>query len=191
SSYWGLLAQLKKSGSEFESRLHSYDNKRIATGKDFDPQTGKLNSGKDLFLLDEKRAKDILKEVEKGSFVVSEVEEKPTSRRPAAPFITSTLQQEANRKLGLSSREAMQVAQKLYEQGFITYMRTDSNYLSQEAIKAARKNILQKYGKEYLPEAPRTYEGKKAKGAQEAHEAIRPAGTEFIDPDETGLSGTQ
>jgi DNA topoisomerase-1 len=190
SSYWGLLAHLTKDSVEFESRLQLYKSKKIATGKDFDPNTGLLSS-KDAILLDEKKAADILKEVQKGNFVVTEVEERPTNRRPAPPFITSTLQQESNRKLGLSSRETMQVAQKLYEQGFITYMRTDSTFLSQEAISAARKNIMQKYGKEFLPEAPRTYEGKKAKGAQEAHEAIRPAGIEFIDPDETGLSGTQ
>ncbi len=191
SAYWGLLAFLNKDGVEFETRLQSYKNTRIATGKDFDPLTGKLNEGKDFLVLDEKKSNDVLKEVEKGAFVVSEVEERPTTRKPAPPFITSTLQQESNRKLGLSSRETMQVAQKLYEQGFITYMRTDSNFLSQEAISAARKNIVHKYGKEFLPEAPRSYTGKKAKGAQEAHEAIRPAGTEFVDPDLTGLTGTQ
>ncbi len=191
SAYWGLLAFLNKDGVEFESRLQAYKNTRIATGKDFDPLTGKLNEGKDFLVLDENKSKDILKEVEKGSFVVSEVEERPTTRKPAPPFITSTLQQESNRKLGLSSRETMQVAQKLYEQGFITYMRTDSTFLSQEAISAARKNIVHKYGKEFLPETPRSYAGKKAKGAQEAHEAIRPAGTVFIDPDATGLTGTQ
>ncbi len=190
SSYWGLLAHLLKDSVEFESRLQLYKDKRVATGKDFDPNTGLL-TGKESVLLDEKLAKSIQKEVEKGVFTVTEVEERPTTRRPAPPFITSTLQQEANRKLGLSSREAMQVAQKLYEQGFITYMRTDSTFLSQEAISAARKNIVAKYGKEYLPDSPRTFEGKKSKGAQEAHEAIRPAGIEFIDPDETGLSGTQ
>ncbi len=191
SAYWGLLAFLNKDGVEFESRLQSYKNTRVATGKDFDPLTGKLNEGKDFLVLDENKSKDILKEVEKGSFVVSEVEERPTTRKPAPPFITSTLQQESNRKLGLSSRETMQVAQKLYEQGFITYMRTDSTFLSQEAISAARKNIVHKYGKEFLPETPRSYAGKKAKGAQEAHEAIRPAGTVFVDPDATGLTGTQ
>ncbi len=191
SAYWGLLAFLNKDGVEFETRLQAYKNTRIATGKDFDPLTGKLNEGKDFLVLDEKKSNDVLKEVEKGAFVVSEVEERPTTRKPAPPFITSTLQQESNRKLGLSSRETMQVAQKLYEQGFITYMRTDSNFLSQEAISAARKNIVHKYGKEFLPDAPRSYAGKKAKGAQEAHEAIRPAGTEFVDPDLTGLTGTQ
>ncbi|MBX2988902.1 MAG: type I DNA topoisomerase [Bdellovibrionaceae bacterium] len=191
SSYWGVLAQLKKDNVEFESRLLSVQDKRIATGKDFDGTTGKLEAGKDVRILDEKAAKELVARVKGGPWTVTEVEEKPMSRRPSPPFITSTLQQESNRKLGLSSRETMQVAQKLYEQGFITYMRTDSTFLSTEAIKAARESIQSKYGKEYLPPAPRTYEGKKAKGAQEAHEAIRPAGSQFVDPDDTGLSGQQ
>ncbi len=191
SSYFGVLATLVKSNENFESKLVSVDQKRIATGKDFDGTTGKLISGKDLIILDEKSAKSILSQVKNVEWKVVEVEEKPVTRRPYAPFITSTLQQEANRKLGMSSRETMQVAQKLYEQGFITYMRTDSSALSAEAIKAARNAINSKYGKEYLPDAPRTYEGKKVKGAQEAHEAIRPAGTVFQDPESTGLVGQQ
>src|SRR5690606_13145512 len=105
----------------------------------------------------------------------SSVEEKPVSRKPAPPFITSTLQQEANRKLGLSARETMQVAQKLYERGLITYMRTDSMFLSDQAIGAARKEIGKQFGKEFVPDEPRSWAGKKVKGAQEAHEAIRPA----------------
>jgi DNA topoisomerase-1 len=118
------------------------------------------------------------------------VEEKPVVRRPPPPFITSSLQQEANRKLGLSSRDTMQVAQKLYERGFITYMRTDSTTLSEEAIKAARASVKSLYGSDYLPSQPRDYSKKKAKGAQEAHEAIRPAGTSFVLPEETGLKGS-
>ncbi len=191
SAYWGLSANLVKDHTSFESKLLSYQNQRIATGKDFDGTTGKLTAGKDVLLLDETKAKNILAEVQKNKWTVTDVEEKPVFRKPAAPFITSTLQQEANRKLGLGARETMQVAQKLYEQGFITYMRTDSTFLSEEAIKAARSCIQYKYGKEYLTEQPRNYSGKKVKGAQEAHEAIRPAGTQFIDPDETGLDGTQ
>lgn len=191
SSYYGLLADLEKSKQVFESKIHSYKNKKIATGKDFDGLTGQLSAGKDLIVLDQKTAQQILDEVKGQKWVVTEVEEKPVTRRPYAPFITSTLQQESNRKLGLSSRETMQVAQKLYEQGFITYMRTDSTYLSEEALKAARESILQKYGSDYLPASVRTYDGKKVKGAQEAHEAIRPAGTRFQDPDETGLEGNQ
>lgn len=190
SAYWGVLAQLEKDAISFESRLIAYQNKRIATGKDFNPDTGLLNS-KELTQLDETAARKIIEAVKALPFTVKEVEEKPVSRRPATPFITSTLQQEANRKMGFGSRETMQVAQKLYEQGFITYMRTDSTFLSKEAIDAARKCIQKKYGSEYLPPQPRLYEGKKVKGAQEAHEAIRPAGQTFVDPDETGLSGQQ
>lgn len=191
SFYWGLSSTLQKDGVQFESRLQNYQNQRIATGKDFDGLTGQLLSGKDLLVLDASKAKAISDSLKSATWMVQDVEEKPTTRRPAAPFITSTLQQEANRKLGLSSREAMQVAQKLYEQGFITYMRTDSTFLSEEALTASRNSIQSKYGKEYLPGAPRSYASKKVKGAQEAHEAIRPAGNEFIDPDQTGLDGIQ
>lgn len=191
SNYWGILAHLQKDGVDFEARLQNVKNQRVATGKDFDGTTGKLIAGKDVLVLDQKKAQDLVTEVKSGAWSVAEVEEKPTTRRPAPPFITSTLQQEANRKMGLSSRETMQVAQKLYEQGFITYMRTDSTFLSGEAIKASRDCIHGKYGKEFLPEQPRFYAAKKVKGAQEAHEAIRPAGQQFIDPDDTGLTGTQ
>lgn len=189
--YWGLFAELEKNGSGFESRIQSLKGQRVATGKDFDGTTGKLLGGKDVLILDEKKARELAASLKTQKWTVLEVEEKPTTRRPAAPFITSTLQQESNRKLGLSSRETMQVAQKLYEQGFITYMRTDSTFLSSEAIQAARGCIQSKYGKDYLPSEPRTYAAKKVKGAQEAHEAIRPAGNQFQDPDETGLSGIQ
>lgn len=191
AKYWGVLAELNKGGVQFESRLQFLNQKKVATGADFDGTTGQLKAGKDILILDEKTARDLTLKLPQETWQVTEVEERPTNRKPAPPFITSTLQQESNRKLGLSSRETMQVAQKLYEQGFITYMRTDSSSLSQEAIKAARSCITSKYGREFLPDSARTYEGKKAKGAQEAHEAIRPAGTEFIDPDLTGLSGTQ
>lgn len=191
ASYWGIVAELEKDGQSFESRLLSIKDSRVATGKDFDGHTGKLLGGKEVQILDEKAAQNLTKKLQSCLFQVVEVEEKPTTRKPAAPFITSTLQQEANRKLGLSSRETMQVAQKLYEQGFITYMRTDSTFLSEEALKAARSCIQKKYGKEYLPAEPRSFAAKKVKGAQEAHEAIRPAGTSFIDPDETGLMAIQ
>jgi DNA topoisomerase-1 len=191
ASYWGVLADLNKDGVNFESRLQTLQNQRVATGKDFDGLTGALTSGKDVLVLDEKKAQELAAQLKSAAWQVTEVEEKPTFRKPAAPFITSTLQQEANRKLGLSSRETMQVAQKLYEQGFITYMRTDSTFLSNEAIGAARSCIQSKYGREYLTDQPRNYAAKKVKGAQEAHEAIRPAGNQFIDPDETGLTGTQ
>jgi len=191
SNYYGVTAYLEKQNESFEAKLLTVDQKRVATGKDFDGLTGQLNTGKDLLVLDQNSAQNLVYKLQKTNWVVSEVEEKPINRKPYAPFITSTLQQESNRKLGMSSRETMQVAQKLYEQGFITYMRTDSTYLSEEALKAARNSILEKYGKDYLPSAPRTYDNKKVKGAQEAHECIRPAGTIFQDPDETGLSGQQ
>ncbi len=189
AQYCGVLAELKKEGVTFESKLLSKAEKKVALGKDFDGTTGKLIG--DRLLLDKTAAEKIVQDAKNTPWIVLEVEEKPVNRKPSTPFITSTLQQEANRKLGLSSRETMQVAQKLYEQGFITYMRTDSTFLSKEAIEAARANIVKKYGKEYLPAQPRLYEGKKVKGAQEAHEAIRPAGQKFIDPDDTGLNGLQ
>lgn len=191
ASYWGLTALLEKGGVGFEARLNLVNKLRVATGKDFDGETGQLLSPKDIILLDETKAKDLTKKLSSSALTVTEVEEKPVSRKPSAPFITSTLQQEANRKLGMGSRETMQVAQKLYENGLITYMRTDSTFLSEEALKASRSCIQKKYGKEYLPDSPRHYAAKKVKGAQEAHEAIRPAGTAFLDPDETGLSGVQ
>jgi DNA topoisomerase-1 len=193
SVYSGLLAECERDEIVFESRLITYQGKRIATGKDFDAATGKLlpERVKEVAHLDDDKAQAILNSLPKGAWTTSEVEEKPISRKPPAPFITSTLQQEANRKLGLSAREAMQVAQSLYEQGFISYMRTDSTFLSKEALQAARSRIQKLYGKDYLPDEPRLYEGKKAKGAQEAHEAIRPAGTEFLTPEETGLKGPQ
>lgn len=191
ANYWGLSADLEKDKHPFGASLLSYDGQRIATGKDFDGTTGLLQPGKDLLLLGEGQAKKLEKELITHAWKVQEVVEKPVSRRPAPPFITSTLQQEANRKLGLSSRETMQLAQKLYEQGFITYMRTDSTFLSQEAIGAARSCIKGKYGADYLPPQPINYAAKKVKGAQEAHEAIRPAGQTFMDPEETGLDGLQ
>ncbi len=193
SIYWGVEADNEKDSVKFGSRLVSVDGKRAATGKDFDSETGALLKDRvgEVVQLDGPAAEKVTKAVAGQAWKVIEAEEKPMSRKPPSPFITSTLQQEANRKLGLSAREAMQVAQSLYEQGFITYMRTDSTFLSEQALTASRKRILALYGKEYLPDEPRKYEGKKVKGAQEAHEAIRPSGTEFPTPDETGLSGMQ
>lgn len=191
SEYWGVRAELEKNGISFESKLAEYKNQKVAIGKDFDGLTGKLIENKNVIVIDEAKAKKITIQSKNLPWIVNEIEEKPVLRKPSAPFITSTLQQEANRKLGLSSRETMQVAQKLYEQGFITYMRTDSPFLSQEAILAARDCILKKYGKEYLPEGPRVYDAKKSKGAQEAHEAIRPAGSQFVDPEASELTGSQ
>lgn len=193
SKYSNILAGLEKDGVGFDGKLSIVDGKKVASGKDFDGETGKLAAGKDndFVVLTKEKADAVREQLSTEKWVVSEVEEKPITRRPLPPFITSTLQQESNRKLGLSSRETMQMAQKLYEQGYITYMRTDSTFLSNQALEAARHCIESKYGKEYLPEQPKLYTSKKVKGAQEAHEAIRPAGTEFATPEETGLSGAQ
>lgn len=193
ANYFGIYAQNKKSGTAFESKLFTYKGQRIASGKDFDDKTGKLLEGKknECLLVDEALAQSITQAIKNEKWTVTSVEEKPISRKPAAPFITSTLQQEANRKLGLGAKEAMRIAQKLYEEGFITYMRTDSTYLSEQALVAAREKIQEMYGPKYLPAESRTYQGKKVKGAQEAHEAIRPAGTEMLSPEETKLKGPQ
>ncbi len=194
SEYWDLTAENEKSKSKFESRLVNYKGQRIASGKDFDSLTGALTKDANqqrVLCLDEVQTQKIKKEVEKKDWVVTEAEEKPVSRKPAPPFITSTLQQESNRKLGLSSRETMQIAQRLYERGMITYMRTDSMFLSEQAIHAAREGIVKLYGKKYLPDQFRDYGKKKVKGAQEAHEAIRPAGTSFVLPEDSELSGIE
>ena len=193
ATYWSLTGNNEKDKTKFESRLLSYQGKRVALGKDFDSNTGQLLKDKvsDTLHLEASQAAQLINDLKGQKWTVDSVEEKPISRKPAPPFITSTLQQEASRKLGLSTRETMQVAQKLYEQGFITYMRTDSTNLSNEAIEASRKCIEKLYGKEYLPSEPRLYTKKKAKGAQEAHEAIRPAGTEFPRPEETTLKAVQ
>lgn len=193
AKYWGITGSLEKDSIGFESKLISYQGKKVATGKDFDSETGELLASKKetTIHLKEEKAEEIVNKAKASDWNVTEVEHKPVSRKPAPPFITSTLQQEANRKLGLSSRETMQVAQKLYERGIITYMRTDSTFLSEQAIRASRDCIESRYGKDYLPEKPRDYAKKKVKGAQEAHEAIRPAGTEFIHPDDSGLSSAQ
>lgn len=191
-SYWDLKAQVAKSGdkSTFEAALQKLNSKRIAGGKDFDENTGKLKKPDTVTLLSEKDAKDLQSKLEHADWSVSSVEKNKQTRNPAPPFITSTLQQEANRKFGLSARDTMRTAQKLYEEGFITYMRTDSTNLSGQAINAARTAVSDMYGDDYLFERVRSY-GKKSKGAQEAHEAIRPAGSSFAKPDESGLSGVQ
>lgn len=192
SEYWSIEAEALKSGTEFESRLLEYEKQRVATGKDFDARTGELiEDKKKLLHLDQKKAEDIKKRLKGEAWKVVDVEEKPITRRPAPPFITSTLQQEANRKLGWSANQTMRTAQSLYEQGFITYMRTDSTALSQQALTAAKKCILDLYGKEYCSPEPRTYSSKKVKGAQEAHEAIRPAGTTFVHPEDTELKSDE
>ncbi|MFF3629997.1 type I DNA topoisomerase [Streptomyces sp. NPDC002164] len=176
--------------SSFTARLNTVDGRRIAQGRDFGPD-GRLKSGSGQVLhLDEANARALAAALADSAFAVRSVESKPYRRSPYAPFRTTTLQQEASRKLGFGAKATMQVAQKLYENGFITYMRTDSTILSDTAVAAARAQVTQLYGAGYLPDKPRTYAGK-VKNAQEAHEAIRPSGDRFRTPAETGLTGDQ
>jgi DNA topoisomerase-1 len=187
--YWDLKAALAKEAFPFSAMLQSVGGKRVATGRDFDESTGRLKS-QGVVLLGSDEANALRQRLQDASWKVVETEEKPSIRRPYPPFTTSTLQQEANRKLRLSARDAMRIAQRLYEEGFITYMRTDSVHLSDQAIKAARMRIRALYGEEYLSPSPRQFTTT-SKGAQEAHEAIRPAGTEMRTTEQTGLSGQE
>ncbi len=161
------------------AKLVSVDDSRVATGRDFDPATGRVTG--EVVHLDEAGARGLAARLEGRQVTVTRVDEKPYRRRPYAPFTTSTLQMDAGRKLGWSSAQTMRVAQRLYENGHITYMRTDSTNLSQEAINAARQQARELYGDAYVPAEARRYKSK-AKGAQEAHEAIRPAGDNFRTP---------
>ncbi|WP_306188680.1 type I DNA topoisomerase [Streptomyces sp. MK5] len=174
--------------SSLVARLQTVDGRRVAQGRDFD-SLGQLKSANTLHL-DEANARALAAALENTRFSVRSVESKPYRRSPYAPFRTTTLQQEASRKLGFGAKATMQIAQKLYENGYITYMRTDSTTLSDTAIAAARAQVTQLYGADYLPPQPRTYAGK-VKNAQEAHEAIRPSGDRFRTPAETGLTGDQ
>ncbi|WP_371578325.1 type I DNA topoisomerase [Streptomyces sp. NBC_01314] len=174
--------------SSLVARLQSVDGRRVAQGRDFD-SVGQLK-GANILHLDEANAHALAAALENTRFSVRSVESKPYRRSPYAPFRTTTLQQEASRKLGFGAKATMQVAQKLYENGFITYMRTDSTTLSETAVNAARAQVTQLYGADYLPAQPRTYAAK-VKNAQEAHEAIRPSGDRFRTPAETGLTGDQ
>lgn len=184
--YFDIKAELSNGDKPFVANLFKVDDKRIATGKDFDPFTGKLNNDK-VFLLSESQANQLVKELENGSWKISDIQEKVKNSNPKPPFTTSTLQQEAARKLRFSARKTMRAAQGLYEQGFITYMRTDSTALSDEGMKASRVEILDRFGKEYLPEKGNYY-STKVKNAQEAHEAIRPSGTKFKSVDQVKKS---
>lgn len=189
-SYWDLKAQLDKAGEGFDATLISINDKRIATGKDFDESTGKITEGKDVLLLDEQTAKAIQSQLTEAAFTVKEVTSSPYTTSPKPPFTTSTLQQEASRQCGFSAKETMALAQRLYENGHITYMRTDSVNLSAQAITAARAAATELYGEDYVPDKPRHYKSK-SKNAQEAHEAIRPSGDNFHKPENTGLSGKE
>src|SRR5262245_22267046 len=190
AEYWDIRATLavdeRQTGEgprTFPATLISLDGGRIATGKDFEPTTGAVRSGADVVHLGGDGARGLAARLEGRRFEVVRVEEKPYRRRPYAPFITSTLQQEAARKLRYSSAQTMRTAQRLYENGYITYMRTDSVNLSETAIAAARRQIADLFGDRFVPPQPRLYTGK-VKNAQEAHEAIRPAGDSFRTPGE-------
>ncbi|HEY9352511.1 MAG TPA: type I DNA topoisomerase [Nocardioides sp.] len=192
ASYWDLAGTFD-AGSDheprmFPARITSVDGSRVARGTDFGPD-GLLKSDK-VVHLDRTRAESLVAGLEGQTYEVRSVESKPYKRSPYAPFRTTTMQQEASRKLGMSASTTMSVAQRLYENGFITYMRTDSTTLSGDAVSAARAQVRELYGAEYLPDAPRTY-ASKVKNAQEAHEAIRPAGDSFRTPAQTGLTGDQ
>jgi len=190
ASYWDLKAFLEHQKSPFEAKLVSLAKIKVATGSDFDETTGQIIPGRNVVLLNEAEAKALRERLLGKTWTVTNLEERPVTRKPAPPFTTSTLQQESNRKLHISARDTMRIAQSLYEQGYITYMRTDSVHLSAQAIAAARDCVEQMYGKQYLSPQPRKYTTK-SKGAQEAHEAIRPAGSSFRTPQETGLSGLE
>jgi DNA topoisomerase-1 len=155
ASYWDLLGEFAtESNAEFEADLVSVDGRRVPTGKDFDARTGRIKDEK-LLLLDEQQAAELAERLAQARFRILSVEEKPYTTRPAPPFTTSTLQQEANRKLGFTARRTMSVAQSLYENGYITYMRTDSTSLAQVAIEAARDLVRSEYGESFLPDQPR------------------------------------
>ena len=182
ASFWDLLGTFAtEAGESFQAILVSVEGRRIPAGRDFDPATGKLKDPA-MLLLDEPAAGALAQRLRGAEFRITGLEVKPFTSRPAPPFITSTLQQEANRKLGFTARRTMSVAQSLYENGYITYMRTDSTNLAQVAVDAARDLIVAQYGREYLPESPRSYRAT-VKNAQEAHEAIRPAGHPFALPE--------
>lgn len=204
ASYWGVEATFStvlspvdvtaRQDASFAARLVSLDGRRVATGRDFN-DAGQLRPAAvkaSAVHLHQVGATAVAEAISRGESRVVGVEDKPYKRRPAAPFTTSTLQQEASRKLRMNPRETMRVAQGLYENGFITYMRTDSTVLSSQAVAAARSQVTELYGAEYVPQRPRVY-ASKAKGAQEAHEAIRPAGDHFRTPAQVSgeLTGAQ
>ena len=181
AGYWSLdVTAATTGGEEFSMAVSALDGARLATGRDFGPD-GQLTAD-GVVVLDEATAQRLAAELDGRAAEVTSVAAKPYRRRPAAPFITSTLQQEAGRRLRLSASEVMRVAQSLYEKGFITYMRTDSVTLAESALKAARGEVARRFGKEFLPPKPRRYKSK-VRNAQEAHEAIRPSGEQFAAPE--------
>ena len=193
ATYWDLEADLAKNGTGVEAEMTHLNEVRLASGKDFDEDTGRLKAslteGEDVVLLDEDKATALAEQLPETTWRIADIKERTRTKSPFAPFITSTLQQEANRKLNLSSSRTMSIAQSLYENGYITYMRTDSTNLSEEAVKGARRTVTQRYGDDYLSDGVRQYSS--SDSAQEAHEAIRPAGSEMKTKDELGLSGIE
>src|SRR6195952_1896097 len=199
ASYWDLEGTFdageKHEQRIFPARLHSIDEARVARGSDFGPDgelvaASSAGGKRNVVHLTKSRAEALSDALRDTDFSVRSVESRPYTRKPYAPFRTTTLQQEASRKLGFTASSTMSVAQRLYENGFITYMRTDSTTLSGTAVNAARSQVRELYGAEYLPDSPRTY-ASKVKNAQEAHEAIRPSGESFRTPAQTGLTGDQ
>jgi len=183
ANYWTIEGHFSASGGTLKATLSKIDDVRLATGKDFEP-TGKVK-GDSVVVVDRDRAFALANEAESAACAVKSLVEKPYRRSPYPPFMTSTLQQEAGRKLRFSAARTMRAAQRLYENGFITYMRTDSTTLAESAVTAARRQIDEMYGADYVPAQPRVYT-KKVKNAQEAHEAIRPTGDRFRTPEEIG-----
>ncbi len=182
ATYWDLLGTFARgSGESFQATLVSVDGRRVPVSRDFDAATGQLKD-RSLMFMDQRQADELAERVRRSSVRVSGVEDKPYVTRPYPPFTTSTLQQEANRKYGFTARQTMQVAQSLYENGHITYMRTDSTNLAAVAVTTARDMVASQYGREFLSPEPRVYQTK-VKNAQEAHEAIRPAGHPFDFPE--------
>ncbi|WP_109507865.1 type I DNA topoisomerase [Nocardioides speluncae] len=199
ASYWDLEATFDAGAGHdqrmFGARIYTVDGARVASGRDFGPDgllkvSTSSTNGDGVAHLDQAKAEALAQALRDTAYDVRSVESKPYKRSPYAPFRTTTLQQEASRKLGMSASVTMSVAQRLYENGYITYMRTDSTTLSGAAIGAARDQVRELYGAEYLPDSPRVY-ASKVKNAQEAHEAIRPAGETFRTPAQTGLTGDQ
>ena len=188
AGYWDVEATLLSDGGAQETvrgRLVQLGDRRVATGRDFDAETGSLRPGTEATLLDKRIAEAVAAQLDSAKFLVSTLDERPYTQQPPAPFITSTLQQEAGRKLRYTAQRTMQAAQGLYEGGYITYMRTDSTTLSEQALRAAREQTRALYGDDHLPDSPRQYSSR-ARGAQEAHEAIRPAGEVFRTPAQLG-----
>lgn len=191
NTYYDAKAQLLAAQKQgFEAKLTAYQGQRLANSKDFDLVTGEYKAKGQVLMLTKEQALSIVKELKGEQFKVQDIQRKPFVTRPSIPFTTSTLQQDAIKKLHISASDTMRIAQKLYENGFITYMRTDSPSLSGEGTQAARNLVGQLYGQEYLSPSPRYFAAKSA-GAQEAHEAIRPAGDTFLLPSDTHLTGKE